>query len=339
MIDQNHLTQEQFEESLSQVTARLSLMARQNGFDGPDKFENAVRKEAIAQIGNQLINSNPLAQAFPDISIGSWGIEVKFTRADSWRSVANSVLETNRDQGVSSVYIVFAKMGGEPEVKWGRYEDCIMHVRTSHVPRFEVEIDTQKPLFTQFGISYDEFRMLLMPEKMIHIRKYARSRLSKGERLWWLEDTPEGSHSLPLSVRLYTHLSLSEKLQIRAESILLCPQILKSSGARGKYDDVAMYMLTYHGVLAHQTRDLFSAGSVANPNNDDEGGIYIKRMLTLMESDLSEAALRMESALFIEYWGEDVPPEKRIAKWLSMADGFATGWTPSQELFLSNQQL
>jgi len=27
------------------------------------------------------------------------------------------------------------------------------------------------------------------------------------------------------------------------------------------YDDVVLFLLTYHGVLAHQTRDMFSAGS------------------------------------------------------------------------------
>ena len=76
-----------------------------------------------------------------------FGVEVKFTAKDTWRSVANSVFETFRNKEVNSIYVVFGKMGGIPEVKWQRYEDCVIHVRTSHVPRFELEINAKSSLF------------------------------------------------------------------------------------------------------------------------------------------------------------------------------------------------
>ena len=79
---------------------------------------------------------------------------------------------------------------------------------------------------------------------------------------------------------------------------------------------------------------MFSAGSVANPKNDDEGGIYIERALKLIESEMKAAALHMDDALFVEYWGESVPPEKRIKRWLQKADELATEWIPSKSLFL-----
>ena len=225
-------------------------------------------------------------------------------------------------------------MGGTPDVKWDRYEKCVMHVRTSHVPRFEVEIGASESLFDKLGITYDDFRASEMHDKMQYIRKYARGRLKEGERMWWLEDSPGEEHSVPIQARLYTTLPESEKTQLRAEAILLCPQIVKSSGAKHKYDDVALYLLTYHGVLCHQTRDLFSAGSVANPDNDNEGGNYVERALKLMEKELLNAALRMDSALFEEYWGVNVLPENRIKEWLIRADSFAKGWLPSEKLFL-----
>lgn len=40
-----------------------------------------------------------------------------------------------------------------------------------------------------------------------------------------------------------------------------------------------------------------------------------------------------KQALFIEYWGESVPPENRIAAWLRKADKLAKGWKPSEHLF------
>ncbi len=40
-----------------------------------------------------------------------------------------------------------------------------------------------------------------------------------------------------------------------------------------------------------------------------------------------------KQALFIECWGESVPPENRIAAWLRKADKLAKGWKPSEHLF------
>jgi len=110
--------------------------------------------------------------------------------------------------------------------------------------------------------------------------------------------------------------------------------IVDSGRSRNKYDDMVLYLLTYHGIVCHQARDLFSAGSVADPNNDDKGGINIERSLRLIEDEMRDAALRMDDALFVEYWGESVAPEKRIARWLEKADKIAKDWVPSESLFL-----
>jgi hypothetical protein len=330
------MTQEEFERLLDAVAVQLRTEARQSLFTTSKDFENRVREVVQITINNPKIeiDFDPHPQAFPDIAVGAFGIEVKFTTSDSWRSVANSVLETNRIDKVKKVYLIFGKMGGVPDVKWGEYEKCVMHVRTTHVPRFEVEMSAEKSLFELMGITYDQFRTSEMEEKMRHIRQYARGRLKEGERLWWLEDSPGEEHTLPMQARLYTKLSVAEKTRLRAEAVLLCPQIVESGRARNKYNDVVLYLLTYHGVLCHQVRDLFSAGSVANPTNDDKGGIYIVRALKLIETEILEAAMRMEDALFVEYWGISTKPENRIKEWLRRADGFAKDWKPSEVLFI-----
>ena len=175
-----------------------------------------------------------------------------------------------------------------------------------------------------------------MQEKMKYIRAYAR-RIHPDGRLWWVEDkSGSDEHTTPVQARLYTNLSTEEKTRFRAEAALLCPSIVKSGRSRNKYDDMVLYLLTYHGVLCHQARDLFSAGSVANPKNDDEGGIYIARALKLIENEMRQAALQMDDALFVEYWGESVQPEQRIKRWLEKADKLANGWIPSKTLFLEN---
>ena len=167
---------------------------------------------------------------------------------------------------------------------------------------------------------------------MKYIRAYAR-KIHPDGRLWWIEEKEADEHTLPLQARLYTNLTAEEKTRLRAEAALVCPKIVKSGRDRNKYDDVVLYLLTYHGVLCHQARDLFSAGSVANPKNDNEGGIYIERALKLIENEMRQAAIEMDDAVFIEYWGESIPPEKRISRWLEKADEFARDWKPSDSLF------
>ena len=336
------MTRNEFEEILNKCCAQLTDEARITGFKTSVQFENRVR-EVLADITKNdetfQIDFNPHPQACPDIAMGEYGVEVKFTLNDTWRSIANSVLETQRIDEVKHIYVVFGKMGGVPEVRWGGYEQSVIHVRTSHVPRFEIELSSEKTgskesLFEQMGIRYDDFRKLDMQEKMKYIRAYAR-KIHPDGRLWWVEDKGDSDeHTTPVQARLYTNLTADEKTRLRAEAALLCPSIVKSGRSRSKYDDMVLYLLTYHGVLCHQARDLFSAGSVANPKNDDDGGIYIERALKLIEGEMKAAALRMDDALFVEYWGESVPPEKRISRWLEKADALASEWVPSKSLFL-----
>lgn len=296
------------------------------------------------------VDMEPPAQAFPDIVLGNVGIEVKFTESDTWRCIANSVLETNKVKSVEYIVVVYGKMGGEPEVKWGSWEKSVMHVRTSHVPRFEIEIGAKQSLFEVMETSYDHFSSLDMASKMVFIRRYASSRLKPGEHLWWLDDNEDG-HTLDIKAKLYTNLEEEEKSKLRAEMLLLCPQIVGSKRSRHKYDDAVMFMLTYHGVLAHQARDLFSAGSAAGVGGygkrkklhcerklEEKGqqDNYMLRTLILLEPHIREAAARLEKKLFMEYWGDDIPEavaenaESRLKYWLSMADAHAIHWKPSE---------
>ena len=168
---------------------------------------------------------------------------------------------------------------------------------------------------------------------MEHVRKYARDRMKPGERLWWLEEKQDEGHSLPMQVQLFSNLTNEEKLKMRAEASLLCPQIVGSGRNRTKYIDPIMYLLTYHGILT--TRDAFSAGSAAGP---ERGGIYVQRALKRIQPQMAEAAHYLESALFVEYWGKNYAPERRIKAWLAMADKYAQvatpPWKPSDVLFV-----
>jgi hypothetical protein len=326
------VTPQEFEGILDKAVQRLNQDVQKAEFQGADTFQQRVFDVLSEVSKGENIGINPTfhVHAFPDIRANGFGVEVKTTNKDSWQSVGNSVFEGMRDRSVKSIYVVFGKMGGMPAVKWGKYEDRITHVRISHAPRFVLEMDGESSLFGKMKISYDDFAKLTPEEKMAHIRKYSRGRLKKGERLWWLED--ENSAGIPLAIKLYMNLTNAEKKKLRAEGALMCPQICGGSRQKDKYNDVAFFFLKHHNVFCPQTRDLFTAGSVAGK---ERGGNYLARSLKNIETEMRQAALRMDGALFVEYWGKDYPPEQRLKEWLKRADSFATSWRPSDALFKS----
>ena len=132
----------------------------------------------------------------------------------------------------------------------------------------------------------------------------------------------QDSPGKPLEVKLYMSLEKPVKVKLRAEGALLFPQIVAGSRVKDKYNDVAFFFLKYHNVFCPQTRDLFSAGSVAGK---ERGGNYTQRALKKIEAEMVEAAAQLPDELFVEYWGESVAPENRIREWLKRADRLAKG--------------
>jgi hypothetical protein len=320
-----------FEKLLDLAVEKLGKDVRESSkYHQPAEFEKRVFEVMQSVSAGQNIKINPTfhPHAFPDIRANGFGVEVKTTTKDSWLSIGNSVFEGMRDPSVRQIYVVFGKMGGMPSVKWGRYDERITHVRISHAPRFVLEMDRESSIFPKMGISYDDFVKQPPDGKMQYIRQYSRGRLQPGERLWWLED--ENSEGRSLEVKLYMNLTPPEKVRLRAQGALLFPQIVAGSRVKDKYNDVAFFFLKYHNVFCPQTRDLFSAGSVAGK---ERGGNYLLRALKKIEPQMREAALKLPSALFEEYWDQKVAPDDRIKEWLRRADNLAKKWKPSDHLF------
>lgn len=322
---------------LDELAAALREDAVSRGFPTSLSFEDGVRAK-INELGGfqgRKVSVVPKPQVFPDISIGQFGIEIKHTLSDTWRSVANSISEGSRDENVAEIFVVFCKMGGVPDVKWAAYEDCVMHVRTSHVPRFELEIGTERPLFRQFGLTYAAFSALPMLEKMVHVRRYAKARLKPGERLWWLGDPMSEESSVPAQVLLFKNLEKGDKERMRAEATLLCPQVFDPGQAvRTKFDDALMYLLIRYGVQCGSGRDLFTAGSVSPGFDPALHGTHINRATSLIWDRIVEAAKYLSDELIEEYWGKYVPIEKRLEYWLREADRHAGAYPVSRVVVL-----
>ena len=115
----------EFERLLDVCCGTLTHEARTIGFTTSAQFELRVRQVIDDLLRDERalhVDFESPPQGFPDTPIGEFGVEVKFTLSDTWKSIGNSILESQRAAGVKYIYIVFGKMGGKPEVRWGDYE-------------------------------------------------------------------------------------------------------------------------------------------------------------------------------------------------------------------------
>ncbi len=292
---------------LDSATRTLEQEAISSGFKSSPQFENRVREvlsnEIITRNLDVSVDFESHVQAFPDICLGKFGIEVKFTEKDTWRGIANSVSQGMKDNQVDTIYILWCKMGGTPEIRYRPYEEAVMHVRTSHVPRFEVDMETDRSLFKLFKISYAEFSALSMEYKMNLIRRYARQRLREGVKIffWWLEtQTVDPLHNNTVS--LYTDLPSKIKIELMWEELILFPNILISANKSSEFDTRIQYFFNKHRVLYPQYFCLYE-----NVLNEIKGDISLSDFIIKNSNEIRKICDNIDINTFREccdWWSE-----------------------------------
>lgn len=333
------MTVEEFSTTLEQIRNDLNGDAQQGLFLGASDFEQAVaeriERSSLAALG---VTYQLGSQAFPDVRINGFGVEAKFKTAGEWREVANSVFEGSRHQDVAVIFVMFCQLGKAPEVRVRRYDEAIVHVRTSHVPRFVISMDSgdkHKPLFESsdgIEISYEEFRKLSNEEKMVHVREYARKK-HPGEFLWWMSDGEAEEQSSEAVILRYTNLDKAKKRQLAAEGLVLIPECM-STGKGGNnnsksesYSKLGIYWIRAHGVYSGNIRDAISAGSMLTVR----GGVSrMQDLLTSLQEPIEHAIASLSDELFSEYWGEGIPRISRRAEWIKRAKASAGSSFPER---------
>ena len=323
------MTPEVFEASLEKAIQAMNQQARAGmpGYSDADNLEKTVLAQLRVSCEG-IGGANPTFHdsAFPDIVVNGFGVEVKFTSRSSWHGTGNSIFEGMRDDAASRVYLIYFR-SDIPEARWSKYEECIKGVRISHSPRYMIDMDGGGNFFRNLNLTLDEFKDLDMNDKMVLVKGDVQKRLKAGEKLWWFGN--EQDHTIPVNVRLYRNLESSVQSALRAEAALMCPEIFQGSRKRSKYDGIAVYLLTQHGVLASNVRDMFSAGSVAGP---ERGGDYILRSVKNNMKAIRKAAAELDDALFVEYWGESCTRENRMTRWFELVDAARPTDPPSLHL-------
>jgi len=195
---------------------------------------------------------------FPDIiANGYFGAEVKMTTSDRWVSTGNSVLESTRPGGVERIYIFFGKFGGDIDIRYRLYQECLYDIGVTHSPRYKIDMNLSKgkSIFDKLGVEYEVLRQEENP--IGRIKDYYRTQLKEGEELWWMGPRPEELPASPI-IRSYRNLSGKEKKSLTLEVMALFPEIFGDS--MYKYERVAIYWLSHHNVVSSSLRDRFSAG-------------------------------------------------------------------------------
>lgn len=271
---------ERFERFMAATTNQLRMDGRSNpnfyrSRDG-ENFEPIVldKMRSLASAFDfspeQIIHTPK--QHFPDIMSGKYfGVEVKTTKSNTWRSTGSSIVESLRDKYVKRIYMLFGKLSvKEIDFRCKPYEQCLDDISVTHSPRYQIDMDikeSSETIFEKLGVSYDQFRQ--SPNQIKLVKDYYRKKCNtnKREMPWWIDeeqtDMPFMPESLTSSaVRLFNGLSSQEADYLKMCAYILFPEVLGTD--KDKYQNLALWLCSRHSIISPNIRDSFTAGGQAN---------------------------------------------------------------------------
>lgn len=197
--------------------------------------------------------------SFPDIVANRfYGVEVKSTIKNHWKSIGSSILESTRDPNVERIFLTFGKLGAPVSFMSRPYEECLAGISVTHYPRYQIDMELAhgETIFDKMGIPYDELRKMDNP--VAPVSRYYKSKLKPGESLWWAADEVEEVAAPPI-LRLWTSLTAEQKNYYTVQGYALFPEIL-SYHSTTKYQRYALWLATNCSIINTNIRDQFSAG-------------------------------------------------------------------------------
>lgn len=228
----------------------------------PDEFEKQVAEAlSTAALGTVFESTIQLVTGhkFPDISVmGHYGVEVKSTKSDHWKTLGNSVLESTRIREIETIYIFFAQLLKNPKLKFRKYQDCLSEVQITHSPRYmiDMELPPGQSIFDKIGMDYDTVRLKDRPISLF-IDYYKRI-LGKDTSVWWINN--DGTEkAVPIQISFWSDLSPEEKHALMGNLLFLFPEVF-SERCPTKYKRPIIWLVKNHSIVSACMRDDFSAG-------------------------------------------------------------------------------
>lgn len=273
------------------------------------KFEDDVFEYLINESRGTIFEDSFVkisGQKFPDIILNGhgFGIEVKTTTQNHWKTTGNSIFEETRVDGIDNLYLFFAKIRDPFEVKYRKYQDCLINVAVTHSPRYLIDMEAKvdETIFEKIACSYDDFRKMENP--ILKVREFYRKKLRPGESLWWLDDYDSLSNTNGMIIQVFSNLDKQKKREIICQAMIFFPEIFGSSNE--KFERLASWMIIKHNVVCSSLRDLFSAGGKGLILKYDykSSKAYPKIILKLFENleELNCIFNDLDPNLICEYW-------------------------------------
>ncbi len=268
---------------------------------------NTVFENSIKVIGGQK---------FPDIVANKfYGVEVKTTTQNHWKTTGNSVLESTRVKDVKRIFMLFAKLASPIEFKCRPYEECLSEVVVTHSPRYLIDMNLPigKTIFDKMDTSYDTLRKKDNP--LGYVVDFYKSKLKAGEQLWWIDNNNMSN----LSIKMWKNIDKEKKKEIITKIMVYFTEIFGNNGK--KFERIPAWLVTREGIVTPNIRDLFSSGGkgdilVGNKLYKNIPKIFLNLFHNL---DFAIETLIQTSAIELsEYWGIKTTEKKKISDWIDL---------------------
>jgi len=274
-------------------------------------------------VGTPFENSIELisGQKFPDIVAKKYyGIEVKTTTQNHWKTTGNSVLETTRVDDVERIFMLFAKLAKPIEFRCRPYEEVLSEVVVTHSPRYLIDMNLEdgKTIFDKIKLPYDTLRKKDNPIKPIV--EFYKSKLKSGEELWWIghENDEKASNFI---IKIWNNLSNSEQQNLKVRGMAYFPEIFGNSS--DKFGRLALWFVTSESVVCPNVRDLFTAGG--KDIYAIKGKVYhdIPRVfMNLFENlpQIIETIISTPAIELVDYWKTSTTEKSKLFNWIELVD-------------------
>ncbi|PSL41272.1 hypothetical protein B0H94_12018 [Salsuginibacillus halophilus] len=299
-------------ETKSKIEEKEDLSQYQSG-EGFEKFVVEILSSISKPYGIESIEHTG-KQEFPDIIIDEkFGIEVKFTKSNKWKVTGNSIFQGTKSKNVSEdIFLFFGKKNNNQIlVKWDEYSNCLSTVKVTHSPRFYIDMDIPEndTIFSKVDVDYSDFTKFNDEEKIKKVKDYMVKTLSKGEKLWWVDDVDDEEAMNPI-ITEYNTLDQQYQDILRAEGFVVCPEIFtaEGSGKKDKFSQCALYFLVEHQVINSSLRDTFTAGGrkyITISNRDIRVSRVLKNLYDSADQ-VRECLQAIDLEVLKNYWPNDL---------------------------------
>ena len=279
-------------------------------------FLDAQAKGTVFEGSIELISG----QRFPDIVAKKWyGVEVKSTVKDHWKSTGNSVLETTRVEDVERIYMIFAKLASPIAFRYRPYEECLSEVVVTHSPRYliDMELEAGNTIFDRMRIPYDKLRK---QEDVIRpIIQYYKSQLKEGEHLWWINQ--EQQRPTSIIIQNWNKLSYEDRDTLMTKGMVYFPELFGNN--LDKFSRFAAWLVTNQGIVCPNVRDIFTAGGKRDIHKN---GIVIKaasRILAKLfekSEEIRTTLIKTPANILEDFWQTQTSKKNVINKWIDIVD-------------------